>query len=91
MLSGVYSEESIDYISRFLTDISGARYIGLEYDLSNENYLGLSHDERIEQLNLLYNELKKILNGHSNHIYKEYIDSEKGFAVGLIYVDKLGN
>jgi two-component system response regulator YesN len=90
LLSGVYSEESIDYISRFLTDISGARYIGLEYDLSNENYLGLSHDERIEQLNLLYNELKKILNGHSNHIYKEYIDSEKGFAVGLIYVDKLG-
>lgn len=88
IISGMFDDESVDYVSKYLADINNLRYIRIEYDPTDDKYNLLSDDEKARGQIRLYEALKKCLGCHWHHAYlpgKETHD----YSVGLIYSDKL--
>lgn len=91
LISGKYEKESLDYVNKFITDGSDARYISIEFDTADDDFMSLSVEEKLKERNLLYDSLKDILGKHWYHAYMEPFTNEGINGVGLIYVKKMAD
>lgn len=90
LLSGTYTNESIDHVKKYLIDIENLRYISIEYDSTSEQYNLLSNDEKSKKQKILYDTLKSYLGEQWYHVYTPYGESND-FCVGFIYVKALAD
>jgi len=90
LVSGMYSRESVDYVKKYLGDISYARYIRIEYDPTNDEYNLLPDIEKAKEQNKLY-EAAKTYHGSVSH--NVYIPQEVGndYPVGFIYTNNMAD
>lgn len=91
LLSGIQSDEGIQYIKSFLIDFTEVRYIHIEYDQSHEGFLALSNEEKFKAKNQLYNVLLDIMNEYRYHVYKEPIRNNGEYTIGFLYVKKMAD
>lgn len=90
IVSGSYSDESLDYVEKHLKDIDKARYIRIEYDTTNETYNSLSGEKKLIEQNKLFNAIKAYLGEYRYHAYLPHKD-RSDFHIGFIYTKGLAN
>ena len=91
LISGKQDKDGINYISGYLTDTEQVRYISIEYDIYSDKFHALPKEEKLKELNLLYDSLKNYLGEHWYHAFMEAGRQENVFAVGFVYVKKLAD
>ena len=91
LISGKQNEERINYVSRYLVDTEQLRYISIEYDIFADGFHALSYEDKLKELNLLYDTLKYYLGEHWYHAFMEASRMENVFSVGFIYAKKLAD
>ncbi len=89
LISGKQNEDGINYISSYLIDTEQLRYISIEYDSISDRFRALSKEDKLKELNLLYDNLKSYLGEHWYHAFMEVGRQENVYGVGFIYVKRL--
>ncbi len=89
LIADNYDAEDLDYVKRFLVDISNIRFISIEYDSSDESFRDLSTEEKIKAKNVLYGSLKIYLGEQWYHSYIETNPNKNAYGVGFIFVRRL--
>ncbi|NLL01097.1 MAG: response regulator [Clostridiales bacterium] len=91
LLTGEYSDESLQYIKGLLSEYIDLRYVLLQYDQLDKRYSALSHKEKMAKQILLYEVLSDLLGDNYYHAYKEPVRSENEYAIGFIYAKKISD
>lgn len=91
LISGKQNEDGVNYVSNYLVDTEQLRYISIEYDSISDKFRTLSNEDKLKELNLLYDTLKQYLGEHWYHAFMEADRQENVFAVGFIYAKRLAD
>lgn len=89
LIAGKRDQESIRYVKQYLTDHTSLRYISIEYDSLQEEFLQLTDEEKHKAQQMLYDTLRDYLKVHWYHAYIHTSSEGNDYAVGLIYTKKL--
>lgn len=91
LLTGLQIPEELEYIRQSLLDDTEVRYIGLEYEQSDEAYHRLSDEEKLKMQTQLYEAMKNHMGEQWYHVFLGADGNSTDYLVGFLYVKKLAD
>lgn len=89
ILLGKFSDENIRQVRRYFVDGSSIKYVSVEFDQNQKEFIALTRGERMEQQRGLLQYLRDLLEGFSYYVVP-LVEAEEGiFGAGILLTQEL--
>lgn len=89
ILYGKYDSANVEYVKRFLGEGKGARYIGIDLDMSRRKIQEIAEDGKKAMQRELYRKCLFLLKDHPYNCVFDISGKEECYDVGIIFTDDL--